>query len=246
MALFSSKPKELNKEQADKLNSLLPESFRKDTWEVAKIKNYDGESLWDAVRLALKKLDKSINTINKECSDIISDFLKKASTKISIYNTELYDAKPLGLVHIGSVKRFNTASTGNRFENGAIGYAIEQASDEVWAKNNAQENAVEQVLQELKMKALSQFPDCDSIFKYDVEFRELGSSGNVFIYMRGTACKSNLGNTEINELIEHKETALKEKQIILDEKKSKYEKYDKNLDKIPCKSNEIEKMLGSY
>ena len=33
------------------------------------------------------------------------------------------------------------------------------------------------------------YPESNSLYNYDVDFRELGSSGNVFIYMRGTACK---------------------------------------------------------
>ena len=83
MTLISSKPKELNKEQADKLNSLLPESFRKDTWEVAKIKNYDGASLQDAVRRHIKLLENTIDKMKKDFSIISSNHQKKLQLKSS-------------------------------------------------------------------------------------------------------------------------------------------------------------------
>ena len=62
-----------------------------------------------------------------------------------------------------------------------IVYAIEQASDEVWAKNNAQENALNEVKTELIKKALALYSECNMIFKFESEYREMGSTGNVFI-----------------------------------------------------------------
>ena len=91
------------------------------------------------------------------------------------------------MVDIGMVKKFSTTSTGNRFENGMVGYAIEQAFDDVWAKNNAQENALNEVKTEFLKKTASLYPECNMIFKFESEFREMGSSGNVFIYLKGTA-----------------------------------------------------------
>ena len=39
-------------------------------------------------------------------------------------------------------------------------------------------------------KAKSLYPRCTAIFKFEIDFREIGSSGNVFIYVRGTAAES--------------------------------------------------------
>ena len=68
-----------------------------------------------------------------------------------------------------------------------VGYAIEQAFDDVWAKNNAQENALNEVKTEFLKKTAALYPECNMIFKFESEFREMGSSGNVFIYLKGTA-----------------------------------------------------------
>ena len=135
--------------------------------------------------------------------------------RIKIFNTELFEALPLGMVDVGVVNKFTTASTGDRFSNGMIGYAIEGAFDETWAKYNAQFKAVENSKLELLKKAFSIYPECNMLFKFQVDFRELGSSGNVFIYMRGTAAKNENYNAiqkkeeEINQNIDRLNEDLK-------------------------------------
>ena len=110
------------------------------------------------------------------------------------------------------VNKFTSASTGDRFSNGMIGYAIEEAFDGTWAKSNAQFKAVEDSKLELLKKAISIYPECNMLFKFQVDFRGLGSSGNVFIYMRGTAAKGNNDPKQINQNI----TRLKEELEELD------------------------------
>ena len=153
------------------------------------------------------------------------------------------------MVDIGMVKKFSTTSTGNRFENGVVGYAIEQAFDDVWAKNNAQENALNEVKTEFLKKTASLYPECNMIFKFESEFREMGSSGNVFIYLKGTASiGDNNGMEEVkreksrllNEFEVKKEELTKQIQIIQEE----YNFIQENIGKIPKSKSEIEKMLG--
>ena len=72
-------------------------------------------------------------------------------------------------------------------------------------------------MNEVKLKLLGKArvvdPSCNMMFNYDVDFREIGSTGKVFIYMRGTAVvgentamvkapetlKKEIGDEEINK-----------------------------------------------
>lgn len=240
MGIFGTKKTELTKEQSDKLNSYLPEHLKQSSWFSNQIKNLKGDdiSLHDKVVAHLKQKVKNIESIKETIIKTKTEFEIKASSKIKLFNTEIYESVPLGLIDVGVVKRFGTASTGNRFENGVIGYAIEQTFDDVWAKGNAQEQSVSEVKQELKLKAFKLYPKCNMIFKYDIDFRELGSSGNVFIYLRGTACVGN--NKEVLDTIEkgNEQIEIKKKGLVSLEEEANIIRT--NLLQIPKTEKEIE------
>jgi hypothetical protein len=226
MGLFGNDIKEITPEQNLVLNNLLPKKLQKETWTPKDFKGEDRiynrfNSFKQEIleKIGLNESDlfdfKGIKT--KEFKEKLFDSLAK---KIIIFNTDLFEAKPLGMVDIGMVEKFGTASTGNRFENGVIGYAIEQAFDDTWAKNNAQENSLNKVKLEFLKKAKKAYPDCNMIFKYDVDFREIGTSGNVFIYLRGTAAigenkamVETIKENENQEKLRTKQLKEKEKEI---------------------------------
>ena len=87
------------------------------------------------------------------------------------------------------------------------------------------------------------------IFKFESEFREMGSTGNVFIYLKGTASiGNNKGMEEVEkeqnrlteELKQKKEELIKQVETIQEE----YNFVQENINKIPKSKSEIEKMLG--
>ena len=151
------------------------------------------------------------------------------------------------MVDVGIVKRFGTASTGNRFESGIAGYAIEGAIDKIWSENNTQFAAVQSAKLELLKEATTTHKNCNSIFKFEIDFRELGSSGNVFIYARGTACKGNYKNIEILKDEFQKEITNSQDELNLVE--SKYKELKSRYDKlgqswsIPENKYELKKLL---
>jgi len=187
MSFFDKQKITITEEDVQKINSLLPEQLQKDVWYVSEF--VDGGVVRKHNQYVIK-FQLSLNKSQNELKKIKGEFEDKEELEILIFNTELFEAKPLGFVDLGMVTKFGTASTGNRFESGVIGYAIEGAIDDTWSKSNAQYEAVEKVKLELLKKAKSLYPNCTSIFKFEIDFREIGSSGNVFIYVRGTAAES--------------------------------------------------------
>ena len=137
----------------------------------------------------VKHLNYELDKIKKKSAPLRNKIDSIRASKVQVFNTEVFEAVPLGFIDLGIVVRFGTTSTGNRFENGVVGYAIEEASDKVWAKNNAQYNSVKEAKLELLTKAIRTYKECNQFFKFEIDFREIGSSGNVFLYLRGTACK---------------------------------------------------------
>ena len=245
----------LTTSQVEKINSLVPKQFRKESWNKKDFKDTNG--IYQKIRdyrnkkssfLASKK--KELGYLNKKGQeDIKQKIVELKSNKIILFNIEPFEAKPIGMVDIGMVKKFSTTSTGNRFENGVVGYAIEQAFDNVWAKNNAQENALNEVKTEFLKKTASLYPECNMIFKFESEFREMGSSGNVFIYLKGTASiGDNNGMEEVkreksrllNEFEIKKEELIKQIDIIRQEGHF----ISENISKIPRSKSDIEKLLG--
>lgn len=185
MGLFGNK--ELSKEQIEKLHELLPEEFHKTKWYESDLNPKDG--IKHKLEYKIMAENSIIKSSKKNLDQLKADQKNIPVNSINIYNIDLYDAEPLGMVDIGIVHKFNTSSSGDRFGNGLIGYAIENALDKTWADNNVQFNAVNEVKFQLLQKAKEIYPSCNLLFKYEVDFREMGSSGNVFIYMRGTAAK---------------------------------------------------------
>ena len=184
MGLFDKKIKDLTTEQSDLLNRIVPTSFRRDNWEK---KDFVTTTMIESIEAAQRSVNRELYVIEKERLEYTLDSDTIIDSNVLLFNCELNDAEPLGIVDIGEVERFGAQSSGDKWANGLIGYAIESASDEVWAKGNVQEQAVARAKIKLLKKAKKIYPDCNMIFNYSVQFRELGSSGNVFIYMCGTA-----------------------------------------------------------
>ncbi len=202
MGLFADK--ELTDIQIQNLNNLLPEKFRKATWKESDFKG-DG-SIYKRIGDYISTLEKELIKLNKRHNFLKESIPKVIANNIKIFNTELYHAKPLGMVDVGVVEQFSGPTTGDRFAAGMVGYAIEKAIDNTFVKSNKQEESVNNAKYALLTKAREIYPNCNMLFKYEVDFREMGSSGNVFIYMRATAAVGK------NDLIEE-ETKRVEKEI---------------------------------
>lgn len=184
MGLFDKKIKEISPEQSDILNKIVPDSYKRDIWVK---KDFRVTTIHDAIDADKSTLNKEIDKIEDDRASYIAETLSILGRNVLLFNCELNDAEPLGIVDIGEVERFGAQTSGDKWANGLIGYAIETSFDEVWAKGNAQEQSVVRTKIKLLQKAKKIYPDCNMIFNYSVQFRELGSSGNVFIYMCGTA-----------------------------------------------------------
>ena len=202
MGLFN-KEIELTKDDFDKINAILPPEIRKDYWEYNEIidggliKQY--REFRDKIEVHKSDLKTKYNNLKRILDSKKENPEEYIDLKTPIFNTDIYEAKPLGMIDVGIVEKFGTASTGNRFENGVFGYAIEGALDKVWSENNTQFAAVQNAKIELLKEAKRVHKDCNCIFKFEIDFRELGSSGNVFIYARGTACEGDYKSTKILE-----------------------------------------------
>ena len=164
------------------------------------------------------------------------------SEKIIIYNTEIVDANPLGMVDLGVIAKFWATSTGNRFENGFIGYAIENAIDKVWSESNIQYEELQKAKIALLKKTKDIYPSCNLLFKFEVDFREIGSSGNVFLYLRGTACKGK------NEILDKTENLLNSQisklELEIPKKQTELAEMESYLSKIPRSKASLKKILG--
>jgi hypothetical protein len=251
MGLFNNEI-ELTKDDFDKINAILPPEIRKDFWGYNEIieggLNRQYIAFRDKIEIQIRDLDTKYNNISTPLKSKKENFEEYIASKTPIFNTDIYEAKPLGMIDVGIVKQFGTASTGNRFENGVLGYAIEGALDKVWSENNTQFAAVQTAKIELLKEAKRVHKDCNCIFKFEIDFRELGSSGNVFIYARGTACKGVYKSTETlkEELQNEINSAQKELDLIKIERealKLRLEKIFKGSASIPESKYELKKLL---
>lgn len=251
MGLFNNEI-ELTKDDFDKINAILPPEIRKDFWgyneiiEGSLIKQYRG--FRDKIEVEKRDLDTKYNNISTPLKSKKENFEVYIASKTPIFNTDIYEAKPLGMIDVGIVKQFGTASTGNRFENGVLGYAIEGALDKVWSENNTQLAAVQTAKIELLKEAKRVHKDCNCIFKFEIDFRELGSSGNVFIYARGTACKGDYKNTETLKEELQNEIIIVQKELDLIEiereaLKLRLKKLYENVKLIPEDKSSLKKLL---
>lgn len=183
MGIFSDK--QLSDSQIQNLNKLLPEKLRKAIWKES---DFGGDNnIYNRVSNYINSYEKELIKLNKKHNLLKDSTTRVIANNIKMFNTELFDAKPLGMVDVGVVEKFSGPTTGDRFAAGAIGYAIEKAIDDSFIEGNKQEEAVNNTKFKLITKARAIYPECNMLFKYEIDFRELGSSGNVFIYMRGTA-----------------------------------------------------------
>ena len=237
MGLFGSKFK-LTGQQTKKLNSLLPETLKKEDFT-----KKDFESLAGKMQTRIYDLENFINRAEKNLKKIKEEGSVKIAQKIKIFNCELHDAKPLGMVDVGGIHKFSGSTTGDRFAGGLVGYALEMAIDDVWTKSSKQEEAVNDVKLKLIQRTLSIYPDVNMLFNFDVDFREMGSTGSVFIYMRATAA---IGKNSLTDVAK-KELEKEIKEPVLDIQKLKLEKEfcEKNKPLLPTKKQQIEEKLGS-
>jgi hypothetical protein len=196
MGIFSST--KFTDKQIQLINNYLPEGLK-----VSNFKMNEVEHLISKINTYILELN---SELNKKAILLLKLKEENSSNSYMIYNVPI-NGKSLGLVDVGLVSRFNAKSTGNSFENGVIQYAIETSSEKVWADNNSQYNSVQEIKSQLKIKSISLFPKSNAIENFNITFRELGSSGNVFIYASGTASipesnKELKENEEIQLIIE--------------------------------------------
>ena len=251
MGLFN-KEIELTKDDFDKINAILPPEIRKDFWGYNEIieggLNRQYIAFRDKIEIQIRDLDTKYNNISTPLKSKKENFEEYIASKTPIFNTNIYEAKPLGMIDVGIVKQFGTASTGNRFENGVLGYAIEGALDKVWSENNTQFAAVQTAKIELLKEAKRVHKDCNCIFKFEIDFRELGSSGNVFIYARGTACEGNYKNNKtLKEEFQSEVTTIQKELDLIDieweDLKLRLEKINKNVNLIPNDKSTLKRLL---
>lgn len=251
MGLFN-KEIELTKDDFDKINAILPSEIRKDFWGYNEIieggLNRQYVEFRDKIEVKKDNLKTNYNNLKRILDSKKENSEEYIASKTPIFNTDIYEAKPLGMIDIGIVKQFGTASTGNRFENGVLGYAIEGALDKAWSENNTQFAAVQTAKIELLKEAKRVHKDCNCIFKFEIDFRELGSSGNVFIYARGTACKGDYKNSEILEKEFNMTISIEQKELDTiesewEELKLKLDKLSENSASIPESKYELKKLL---
>ncbi|MET6990054.1 hypothetical protein [Sediminicola arcticus] len=238
MGLFTDK--ELNDEQSKILNDILPERFRKKIWKESDFKGVDG-SIYNRYSDYVLSLGREVIKLNKDLKELEESTSHVIANNVKIFNTELYEAKPLGMVDIGVVEQFSAPTTGDRFSGGAIGYAIEKTIDDAHAKSNSQEGAVNRAKFKLIQKARAIYPNCNMLFKYEVDFRELGSSGNVFIYMRATACIGE--NDQIEKALKKTDNEIIDLIRKISAMELEAETLTSNKGKIPQSKSQIEKLL---
>ncbi len=237
MSLFSDK--ELEPHQIEKINDLLPDHLRKPIWKASDFKG--STSIYQRVDNILTEATKTPRNIESNLQKKKDELKNLEASMILIFNTEPYEATPFGMVDIGNVVKFGAATTGDRFAGGAIGYALESAIDESYTKGNIQENAVNEVKFELLKKAKAIYPNCNLLFKYQVDFREIGSSGNVFIYMRGTAASGK--NPMLDQAKKEADVKINKLSEEISERKLEVKELQVLRAKIPRDKNEIKKLL---
>ena len=242
MSLF--KKFEITEKDNSKINSLLPEYLKKEVWYVNDFSDdhLGNKSLYNKHMEYCDSLKKQISNKKYSLEDLKNTFNSKLSEKIIIYNTEIVDANPLGMVDLGVIAKFGATSTGNRFENGFIGYAIENAIYKVWSESNIQYEELQKAKIALLKKTKDIYPSCNLLFKFEVDFREIGSSGNVFLYLRGTACKGK------NEILDKTENLLNSQisklELEIPKKQTELAEMESYLSKIPRSKASLKKILG--
>lgn len=181
MGLFG-KSYDVTEEHTFIINKYLPKGAQK-----FKYVNNDLDFLHKYISDCIKSLEVSKK---KKISDLSKAKQYKHPTTLNIINTQIDSQVTFGIVDIGIVERFTSKTTGNSYENGFIQASIETTFEESWAKSNTQYSSVEKAKNLLIEKAINVYPEATVIQNFKIDFRELGGSGNVFIYVYGTASKS--------------------------------------------------------
>ena len=238
MGLFSDNEHTLG--QIENLNIMLPEKFRKQIWLESDFKSEP--SLFNRLDEASRVSSRSFGLESEKLKVKKESIPKVVAMNIRIFNTVPFDAEQLGMIDIGVTTKFSANSSGDRFANGFVGYAIENAIDDAWAKNNIQDNTVNEVKLKLLEKCRIVYPSSNMIFNYDIDFREIGSSGNVFIYMRGTAAVGN--NTMLTKALDEVQKEIEVMESGLKMKKENIEHLQDVKGRIPKSPKEIVKYLG--
>lgn len=211
MGIFSSL--KITNKHVDLLNTYLPEEIHLKDFELSQL-----EHLSYNIIVYVNKLKHSLKEKVEELKKLKEERL---FDKYKLFNVPL-KGKSLGLVDIGLVQRFNAKSTGNSFENGAIQHAIETSFEQSWANSNSQYNSVGMVKKELKHKAIELYPESNAIENFHISFRELGSSGNVFIYAYGTAIIAEyVDSNEIDDEIKALTQEIKSVNLVLEDAQNK-------------------------
>lgn len=181
MGLFS-KTYEVTEEHTEIINKYLPVQIQQESYSIDNLDYLD------------QYFKSFIESLNKQKESKINELKLAQEYKhpliIKLVNTEVSCEEIFGLVDLGIVERFTSKTTGNSYENGFVQASIETAFEETWAKSNMQYSSVEKAKKLLIEKTLNIFPQSTVIQNFRIDFRELGGSGNVFIYICGTACKS--------------------------------------------------------
>lgn len=181
MGLFS-KTYEVTEEHTEIINKYLPVQIQQESYSIENLDYLD------------QYFKSFIESLNKQKKSKINELKLAQEYKhpliIKLVNTEVSCEEIFGLVDLGIVERFTSKTTGNSYENGFVQASIETAFEETWAKSNMQYSSVEKAKKLLIEKTLNIFPQSTVIQNFRIDFRELGGSGNVFIYICGTACKS--------------------------------------------------------
>lgn len=236
MALF--KKFEITEDDIAILNSIIPDNLKKEKYYISDFDkggiHQQHKNYCESIR---KEISKEINTLDK----LKNSYNLALSEKIIIFTTEPYQSKPLGMIDIGVVVKFGSASSGNRFENGLIGYAIEGALDKTWAESNAQYQEVQKAKVKLLEKTRDVYPTCNLLFKFEIDFREIGSSGNVFIYMRATACEGK--NDLLDRFKIDLDNQIEELQKGIPQKQKNLKEMMSYLTKIPSSQKELKDLL---
>ena len=232
---MAEKKTSLSNEESEILNAILPKKFRQEIFHLthfeSNLNRQVREYLHELEFVKILNLERDLDKKSEVKEAILNSLEAERCSLLKIFNVEHKDAQLLGMVDVGTVKTFTSASSGNRLEGGVMQLAIESAFDNVWKTNNTQMKGLNEVKLEFLNKCLKEYPECDSILNYQVDFRELGSSGNVFIYMRGTA--SILGNEKLKYVAD-----------AYDSKMASWElKYSKE---IPNQINELKEEIKKY
>lgn len=200
--MFGNKVTSLNKDQVKLFNSILPVKHHRETWDKSDFLSKDLKSRVNHTigKMEVEKSDLKRQIVDKLKfkDDLFESIIIEKCPALKVFNVLNSNAELLGMVDIGLVKTFTSASSGNKLEGGAMQLIIEQAFENSWKASNAQMKGLNEVKLEFLKKCLKEYPECDSVINYQVDFRELGSSGNVFIYMRGTAAI--IGNSKIEKI----------------------------------------------